>query len=93
MTESSNYDGVPPVPPAYGCGKRSAQTSSRRDTSSSPRSHPLVSRKSPVGGGMDADGHGVLTETITLSADGRFIDLDYPLGRLRHGRQTRSRRR
>ena len=34
MTASSNYDGAPPVPPAYGVWRRALRASSRRDTCS-----------------------------------------------------------
>ena len=37
LTESSNYDGAPPVPPAYGIWRRVGPTGSRRVTSSTPR--------------------------------------------------------
>jgi hypothetical protein len=71
MTESSNYDGVPPVPPAYGIWKKSA-----------PRTYELkyqfyqtkaVSTNDELrkNGGFLPDGYGIITQTVTLSADGR----------------------
>ena len=71
MTESSNYDGAPPVPPAYGAWSR---VSSRRFVAK----YAFYSTKPPgsfdeiaqSGGWMPA-GHGELTERITLSKDGK----------------------
>jgi hypothetical protein len=70
MTESSNHDGAPPGPPAYGVWK-----------STGPRKYEakyvFYLTKAPAtfddvanGGGWLPAGHGVLTERITLSADG-----------------------
>ena len=71
MTESSNYDGAPPVPPAYGVWRKTGprQFEAR---------YEFYSTKSPAnfdeikgGGGWLPSGRGVLLEHITLSKDGR----------------------
>jgi hypothetical protein len=70
MTESSNYDGVPPVPPAYGVWRKTgARTFEARyqwfQTKAAKTGDALVKD-----GGFLPDGHGVITQTFTLSADG-----------------------
>ena len=74
MTESSNYDGAPPVPPAYGAWK---QTGPRQFEAH----YEFYSVKPPAnldeilkGGGWGPDGRGVLTQKITLSADGNAFE-------------------
>lgn len=71
LTESSNYDGAPPVPPAYGAWR---QTSPGRYearylffVTQPPRDWAAVA----AGGGWDPAGHGELRETLELAADGR----------------------
>jgi predicted small lipoprotein YifL len=70
MTESSNYDGAPPVPPAYGAWR---QTAPRRFESR----YEFFVTKAPAafdevakGGGWMPNGRGTLTESIELAADG-----------------------
>jgi hypothetical protein len=70
MTESSNYDGVPPVPPAYGVWRKTAARTYQAkyqffQTKAVKTSDELVKQ-----GGFVPDGHGVITQTITLSGDG-----------------------
>ena len=71
MLESSNYDGVPPVPPAYGVWKRVGplRYESRYEfyTTRPPQRVDDITK----GGGWMPSGRGILTETITLSHDGR----------------------
>ncbi|HTQ01569.1 MAG TPA: hypothetical protein VMN56_19790 [Casimicrobiaceae bacterium] len=70
MTESSNYDGAPPVPPAYGVwkstGPRKYEAKYVFYVTKPPASFEDVAK----GGGWLPVGHGVLSERITLSADG-----------------------
>jgi hypothetical protein len=71
MTESSNYDGLPPVPPAYGTWRRtSGRTYEAKyhffQTKSVSTSDSLMKQ-----GGWMPGGYGVITQTITLSPDGR----------------------
>jgi len=69
MTESSNYDGAPPVPPAYGVwkstGPRKYEAKYVFYVTRPPASFDDVAK----GGGWLPAGHGVLTEKITLAAD------------------------
>ena len=71
MTESSNYDADPPVPPAYGVW-----------TQAGPRefeaTYEFYSTKAPAavaeitgGGGWSPSGRGVLAERIKVSDDGQ----------------------
>jgi hypothetical protein len=71
LTESSNYDGSPPVPPAYGVWRRiqPRQYEARYVffLSKAPKSFEDIAN----GGGWSPGGSGVLVETITLSGDGK----------------------
>jgi len=70
MTESSNYDAAPPVPPAYGIWKQVAghEYEAKYEFYMTRIASPAES-KSSSGGWLPA-GHGLLKETITLSPDG-----------------------
>ena len=70
MTESSNYDGAPPAPPAYGVW-RSAGPNAFEARYEFFTTAPSGSDAFKSGGGWLPSGRGVLTERITLSADGR----------------------
>ena len=74
MTESSNYDGVPPVPPAYGAwrkvGDRVFEAKYEYYWTKAPAKFEELSK----GGGWLPGGHGLLTQRITVSADGRSFD-------------------
>lgn len=71
LTESSNYDGAPPVPPAYGIWRRTGprQFEARYEffTTTPPTRLDDLAR----GGGWLPAGRGVLTEQIVLAADGQ----------------------
>ncbi len=70
LTESSNYDGAPPVPPAYGVwrpvGPREFEA--KYEFYATAPSPPDAFRS---GAGWLPSGRGVFTERITLSADGQ----------------------
>lgn len=71
MTESSNYDAAPPVPPAYGIwreiGKNQFEVRYEFYVS-----RPLDSLQAlTINGGWLPAGRGVLTDTITLAFDGQ----------------------
>ena len=70
MTESSNYDGVPPTPPAYGIWKKigDKQYEARYEFywNNVPASYEELAKT----GGFSNAGYGVLSETIVLSVDG-----------------------
>ena len=67
MTESSNYDGAPPVPPAYGIwrktGEKQYEAKYEFFTTNLPASFEDISKS----GGFTPAGYGVISETITLS--------------------------
>lgn len=70
MTESSNYDGAPPVPPAYGIWRKTDDLKYEAKyefyTTNLPASFEELIRS----GGFPPSGYGVITEIITLSDDG-----------------------
>jgi hypothetical protein len=70
LTESSNYDGAPPVPPAYGVWRRVAQGEYEAKYLFYITRAPARFESLRDGGGWLPSGHGVFTERITLSADG-----------------------
>jgi len=71
MTESSNYDGVPPTPPAYGIWKKTEdkQYEARYEFywNKAPASYEELAKA----GGFPNAGYGVLSEKIILSDDGK----------------------
>lgn len=71
MSESSNYDGAPPVPPAYGVwrelGPRQFEARYEFFLPKSPASFDEIMK----GGGWLPGGRGVFLERITLSDDGQ----------------------
>lgn len=74
MTESSNYDAVPPVPPAYGVWKKTGPRKYEAkyqfyQTKAVSSADELVK-----GGGWLPGGYGTLTQRFTLSADGNSFD-------------------
>ena len=71
MTESSNYDeAANSSPPAYGMWKQIAPQTFQTKYVFFTTKEPAPGAGSPKGDWWPA-GHGVLTETITLSADGQ----------------------
>ena len=71
MTESSNYDGAPPVPPAYGIwrktGDREFEARYEFYFTKVPKSFDDITTSS----GFPPAGYGVFIEKITLSEDGK----------------------
>jgi len=67
MTESSNYDGAPPVPPAYGVWRQIAPDVFETRYEFFVTKAPAASRDLPAGW-MPA-GRGVFVEKITLAPD------------------------
>ena len=71
MTESSNYDGVPPVPPAYGVW-RNAGPREFEARYAFYVTKPTVTFEDIVkGGGWTPNGYGLLNEKITVADDGK----------------------
>ena len=70
MTESSNYDGAPPVPPAYGVWRRTGpdEYELKYEYFSTAPAEEAAFLK---GAGWLPSGRGVFTETIKLAADGK----------------------
>ena len=71
MTESSNYDGAPPVPPAYGIWKKSGPRQFEAKYTFYVTKAPGTFEDIAKGGGWSPAGHGDFTEKITLSDDGK----------------------
>ena len=70
MTESSNYDAAPPVPPAYGIWRRIGADQVEAKYEFYPTGIPTSFAEITAGGGWPHIGRGVFTETITVAADG-----------------------
>jgi len=70
LTESSNYDGAPPVPPAYGAWRMIGPNvfEARYEFFSTAPSEPEAFVK---GAGWLPSGHGVLTERIEVAPDAK----------------------
>ena len=70
MTESSNYDAVPPVPPAYGIWRKVGSNQFEAKYEFYMTKAPTELAEITNGGGWLPAGRGVLFERITLSDDG-----------------------
>ncbi len=70
LTESSNYDAAPPVPPAYGIWRRTGPDRFEAKYEFYPTSAPGGLDELTSGGGWLVAGRGVFTEAITVAADG-----------------------
>ena len=70
MTESSNYDGAPPVPPAYGVWRRLEPRRFEATYLYYWTLPPASVEEITKGNGWTPGGHGVLSQEITLSPDG-----------------------
>lgn len=71
MTESSNYDASPPVPPAYGVWRRVEAGLYEARYSFYVTRPPQAFEDIARGRGWSPAGIGVIVEKITLAADGR----------------------
>ena len=74
MTESSNYDAVPPVPPAYGEWRQAGAGRFEAKYTFFTTSPPPDIKALATGGGWMPAGSGVLTERINVAADGKSYD-------------------
>jgi hypothetical protein len=74
MTESSNYDAVPPVPPAYGVWKKIGARKYEAKYQFYQTKAVSSAEELVKGGGWLPDGYGTLTQRFTLSADGNSFD-------------------
>ena len=71
LTESSNYDGAPPVPPAYGTWRRVGPHQFEAKYAFYATRAPATFDVIANGGGWSPAGPGQLTEYITMAEDGR----------------------
>ena len=71
MTESSNYDSVPPVAPAYGIWRQTGPGRFQAKYTFYWTKPPAHFEEIAKGGGWNPGGHGVLIQDITLARDGR----------------------
>ncbi|MGN6393825.1 MAG: hypothetical protein ACTHM9_16475 [Gemmatimonadales bacterium] len=71
MTESSNYDAAPPVPPAYGIWRKVGGREFEAKYEFYVTKAPAAFAEIVKGGGWGPAGRGVFVERITLSPDGR----------------------
>jgi hypothetical protein len=74
MTESSNYDAMPPVTPAYGGWEKTGPRQYEARYVYYWTKPPAALDEITKGGGWSPGGHGVLTQKITLSEDGNSFD-------------------
>jgi hypothetical protein len=70
MTESSNYDGVPPTPPAYGIWKKTGDKQYKTRYEFYWNKVPASYEELVKAGGFSNAGYGVLSEKIILSENG-----------------------
>ena len=70
LTESSNYDAAPPVPPAYGIWRRTGPDRFEAKYEFYPTRVPPGLDAITSGGGWLPAGRGVFTEAITIAAGG-----------------------
>ncbi len=71
MTESSNYDASPPVPPAYGIWRKVGDLEYQIKYEFYVTKAPAAFEEITKGGGWGPAGRGVFVERITLSKDGK----------------------
>ena len=71
MTESSNYDAAPPVPPAYGIWRKVSGREYEAKYEFYVTKPPANFEEITKGGGWGLGGRGVFVERITLSEDGK----------------------
>jgi len=74
MTESSNYDAMPPVTPAYGAWKKTGPREYEARYVYYWTKPPAALEEITKGGGWSPGGHGVLTQKFTLTEDGNSFD-------------------
>lgn len=71
MTESSNYDASPPVPPAYGIWRKVGPREFEAKYEFYVTKPPAAFDEIVKGGGWGPGGRGIFVERITVSADGK----------------------
>jgi hypothetical protein len=71
MTESSNYDASPPVPPAYGIWRKVGTREFEAKYEFYVTKPPTKFEEITKGGGWSPAGRGIFVERITVSEDGK----------------------
>jgi hypothetical protein len=71
MTESSNYDASPPVPPAYGIWRKAGTREFEAKYEFYVTKPPATFNEIAKGGGWGPAGRGVFVERISISEDGK----------------------
>jgi len=71
MTESSNYDAAPPVPPAYGIWRKTAKNQYQAKYVFYMTKPPAKFEEISSGAGWMPAGRGELLEKISLASDGK----------------------
>lgn len=74
MTESSNFDAYPPGPPAYGIWRKIGARQFEAKYAVFLTKAVAIMEEFAKGNGWVPNGHGVLTQKITLSADGNSFE-------------------
>ena len=74
MTESSNYDAFPPGPPAYGVWRKVGMKQYEAKYFVFLTKPVAILDEIAKGGGWVPNGHGVLTQKISLSEDGNAFE-------------------
>jgi hypothetical protein len=74
MTESSNYDAAPPVPPAYGVWRKVGPRKYEAKYQFFQSKAVTTADEIVKSGGWGPDGYGILVQKVTLSADGNAFD-------------------
>lgn len=74
MTESSNYDAAPPVPPAYGVWRKVGLGKYEAKYQFFQSRAVTTAAEIAEGGGWGPGGYGILVQKISLSADGSSFD-------------------
>lgn len=70
MTESSNYDAVPPVPPAYGVWRKTGPRTFEAKYTFFQSKSVATSQELMKSGGWGPGGYGIIRQALTLSGDG-----------------------
>lgn len=76
LTESSNYDEAPPVPPAYGVWREVAPARFEARYFFYMTRLPAHLEELTAGGGWGPGGHGEFVETIRLAPDAQSFESD-----------------
>ena len=85
MTESSNYDASPPVPPAYGIWRKVGAREFEAKYEFYVTKAPAAFEEIAKGGGWGPAGRGVFVERITRLRGRQVVHLEDQVRSVRHG--------